>query len=151
MAFCQNYQMKKIILVESDPHHVAMYRRIFQKTDFDVELAGTREEMLEELRDIRNGNSSKPDLVIMDFMLPDGHGVEILKAIKKSYLTKDIPVFAVTNYQNHNLGREMESLGITPEKYLIKAHHTPAELLDLMRRYLAPKPPRPDRTQVKLS
>ncbi len=127
--------MKKIILVESDPLHVKMYRRMFENSDFDVELASTKEEMLEELRQIRNGDSSKPDLVIMDFMLADGHGVEVLRAIKKSYLTRDIPVFAITNYENHNFNRDIGSLGILPDKYLIKANHTPKELLAMMNAY----------------
>jgi CheY-like chemotaxis protein len=128
--------MKKIILVESEPTQIKIYRRIFEKTDFDVELAATKEEMLEELRLIRNGASEMPDLVVLDFMLADGHGIEVLKAIKKHILTKNIPVFAITNYQNPNLDREIQQLGITPEEYLIKAHYTPQELVDIMGHYL---------------
>jgi len=40
--------------------------------------------MLEELRNIRLGISTKPDLVILDFMLADNSGTEVLKAIKKT-------------------------------------------------------------------
>jgi len=47
--------MKKIILVESEPMQVSIYRQMLQKTDFDVELACGCGEMLEELRDIRLG------------------------------------------------------------------------------------------------
>jgi Response regulator receiver domain. len=75
--------MRKIILVESGPEQINIYRRMFEKTDFDVELAISKNEMLEELRQIRNGDSAKPDLVVLDFMLADGHGVEILRAMKK--------------------------------------------------------------------
>jgi len=135
MAFCKNYkvkEMKKIILVESDPKLVDIYRRTFEKTDFDVELASKKDEMLEELRDIRTGTAPKPDLVILDFMLADGNGVEILKAIKKHIITKDIPVFAVTNYQNRDFDRDIAKQNIAPEKYLIKANHTPAELLNII-------------------
>jgi DNA-binding response OmpR family regulator len=131
--------MKKIILVESDPKLIEIYRQIFAKTDFDVDLASKKEEMLEELRDIRTGITQKPDLVILDFMLSDGHGVEILKAIKKHFITKDIPVFAVTNYQNPDLNREIKRQNIIPEKYLIKANHTPVELLDVVHNYFSPK------------
>jgi len=128
--------MKKIIIVESEPTQINLYRRIFEKTDFDVELASDKAQMLEELRDIRNGDSRKPDLVVMDFILADGHGIEVLKAIKKNVLTKDVPVFAVTNYQNPDLDRQIRRLGITPEKYLIKAHYTPGELVDIVDHYL---------------
>lgn len=129
---------KKIILVESNPDLVEIYRRTFQKTDFDVEHASKKDEMLEELRDIRNGVSARPDLVILDFVLADGDGVEILKAMKKNIFTKSIPVFAITDYQNPALDRQISQLGIAPEKYLIKAHHTPADLVDMIGHYLAP-------------
>jgi len=127
--------MKKIILIESDPYQINLYRRVFAKTGFDVELATTKEEMLEELRQIRNGDSAKPDLVLLDFVLSDGHGVEILKAIKKNFLTKEIPVFAVTNYQNPDLERQMIQSGVMPEKYLVKAHHTPAQMIKTINNF----------------
>lgn len=130
---------KKIILVESNPDLVEIYRRTFKKTDFDVEHASKKNEMLEELRDIRNGVSTRPDLVILDFVLSDGDGVEILKAIKKNILTKSIPVFAITNYQNPALDHQIMQLGIAPEKYLIKADYTPGELVDMIGHYLAPE------------
>jgi CheY-like chemotaxis protein len=139
--------MKKIILVESQPEQIGIYRRIFQNTDFDVELAGSVQEMHEELRDIRIGDSQKPDLVILDFMLADGHGVEILRAMKKNFLTRDIPVFAVTNYQNQDFEKEIERLGIMPEKYLIKTNHTPNELVDMVSGYLVQK----EKPRVNLS
>lgn len=131
--------MKKIILVESEPTQVSIYRRMLQKTDFDVELAGGCREMFEELRDIRLGLSSKPDLVILDFMLADGHGIEVLKAIKKHPLTSDIPVFAVTNYANPDNDSQIRAHGITPEKYMIKAHYTPGQILDAVNECLNPR------------
>ena len=131
--------MKKIILVESEPTQISIYRHILQKTDFDVELASSCGEMLEELRDIRLGFSAKPDLVILDFMLADGHGIEVLKAIKKHPLTKDIPVFAVTNYVNPHNDSQIRAHNITPEKYMIKAHCTPGQILGAINEYLKPR------------
>jgi hypothetical protein len=46
-------------------------------------------------------------------------------------------VFAITNYENHDFQRDIGTLGILPEKYLIKAHHTPNELVEMMSSYLA--------------
>lgn len=129
--------MKKIILVESEPTQISIYRRMFQKTDFDVELASGKDEILEELRQIRMGLSPKPDLVIMDFMLADGHGIDVLRAIKKHVLTKDIPVFAVTNYVNPQNDAQIARHRIAPERYMIKAHHTPGQILDAINNYLA--------------
>jgi CheY-like chemotaxis protein len=125
--------MKKIILVESDESAIDFYRQVFKETDFNVEVASGMAPMMEELRQIRTGNSEKPDMVVMDFVLADGHGIEILKALKKSYFTCDIPVFAFTNYQNPDIDRQMEKLGIRPERYLLKINHTPRELVDAIR------------------
>ena len=130
--------MKKIILVESEPTQVSIYRHMLQKTDFDVELAAGRTEMLEELRDIRMGVSPKPDLVILDFMLADGHGIDVLKAIKKHALTKDIPVFAITNYSNPDNDSRIREHGITPERYMIKANYTPDQILGAINERLLP-------------
>jgi CheY-like chemotaxis protein len=127
--------MKKIILAESDPEAIDLYRRVFEKTGFDVELASQKDEMLEELRQIRIGVSPKPDLVLMDLRFSDGQGIEVLKAIKKHFITRDIPVFAVTNYQNPDLDQEAARQGIAPEKYLIKADHTPAQLIGVINEY----------------
>jgi len=130
--------MKKIILVESEPTQINIYRRMLQKTNFDVELAHSCNEMLEELRNIRLGISTKPDLVILDFMLADNSGTEVLKAIKKHPLTQDIPVFAVTNYINPDNDRQIYAQGIAPEKYLIKTNVTPRQILETINNYLTP-------------
>jgi len=154
MAFYQDQKIKKtkkVILLENDSHHIAIYRRMFQNTAFEVDLARTREEMLEELREIRNGEAPKPDLVLMDFILADGYGTEVLRAIKKSHFTRDIPVFAVTNFQNPDMEREMKRLGIFPDKYMMKAHHTPAELINEIENYLEQRPIGPDRPKTNLA
>lgn len=129
--------MKKIILVDGSPELTHIYRKVFSKTGFDVEVALRVDQMLEELRLIRTGESKKPDLVLLDFILPDGHGMEILKAIKKSYHTKDIPVFALTNYQSPHLDKELERIGITPEEYIIKADYTPGQVVDIINSHFA--------------
>ncbi len=135
--------MKKIILAESNPHHIALYRKIFENMNFDVELARTKEELMEELREIRIGRSKAPDLVVMDLMLGDGAGKEALRAIKKSHFTRHIPVFAVTNFTNPEFENEIKMAGIAPERYLMKSNHTPGEIADQIQNYFGGTPPRP--------
>lgn len=126
---------KKIILAEDDKLLLDVYRRIFSSTDYDIEVATSSEQMTEELRAIRMGESAKPDLIIMDLMLPNANGSEVLRSIKKSYHTKDIPVFVLSNYQNPDLRRDLESQNIMPERYLIKSNYTPAEILGMVNRH----------------
>ena len=121
---------KKIILVEDDQQLLAIYRKMFEQTDYDVETATSAHQISEELRLIRMGESEKPDLIIMDLMLPYANGAQVLKSIKKSHFTRDIPVFVLSNYHNNEL---------RPEKYLIKTEHTPAQIMGIIGQHFAAK------------
>jgi CheY-like chemotaxis protein len=132
--------MKKIILVENDTDAIDMYREIFQKTDFDVELAQTREEMAEELFLIKNGASPRPDLILLDLMRPGAGGSMILEQAKRDMALRGIPIFVLTNYENPDLKKDLKRNHIWPDRYLIKANHTPAELLGIINKYLKAQP-----------
>ncbi len=127
---------KKIILVEDDPAMIDIYREFFSRTDYDVELATTAEEMTEELNQINNGRSPKPDLILLDLKLRGGGGFDVLTVAKRAERLKNIPVFVVTNYENPDTEKELHQKGISPEKYLIKANFTPAEILDMINGHL---------------
>ncbi|HOX30277.1 MAG TPA: response regulator [Candidatus Paceibacterota bacterium] len=131
--------MKKIILVENDPAAIDVYREIFQKTDFDVEIAQTREEMAEELFLIKHGASLRPDLILMDLMRPGSGGSSILEQVKKDVALRKIPIFVLTNYENPDFEKDLQKNRIWPDKYLIKANHTPAELLGLINKHFKAK------------
>jgi CheY-like chemotaxis protein len=135
---------KKIILAEDDKNLLDVYRKMFSVTDYDVEVATSADQISEELRLVRTGNSTKPDLIIMDLMLPYANGEQVLRSIKKSYHTKDIPVFVLSNYQNFDLHESLASQNIMPEKYLIKSNYTPAEIIGLINQHFSAVRPRPD-------
>lgn len=135
---------KKIILVEDDASLLDVYRHIFKGTDYDVEVATTAGEISEELRLIRMGRAAKPDLIIMDLMLPHANGEQVLRSVKKSYLTRDIPVFVLSNYQNPDLHRSLASQNIFPEKYLVKSNYTPAEIIAIINQHFSAFRPKPD-------
>ena len=128
---------KKIILAEDDKHLLEIYRHMFSGFDYDIEVATTADQMAEELRLVRMGASSKPDLIMMDLMLPFANGQEVLKSIKKSYHTKDIPVFVLSNYQNPDLAESLAAQNIVPEKYLIKSDYTPSEIIGLVNQHFS--------------
>ncbi len=132
--------MKKIILVENDPAAIDVYREIFQKTDFDVEIAESCEEMTQELNLIKSGDSTRPDLILLDMMRPGAGGTKILEQAKKDAKLRGIPVFIFTNYENPDMEKDLQRNNIWPERYLIKANHTPAELLGIINKYFRAKP-----------
>ncbi len=118
MAFYQDQKIKKakkVILLESDSHHIAMYRRMFQNAAFEVDLARTCEEMLEELREIRNGEAQKPDLVLMDFVLAVGYGTKFCAPSKKA-ISPRIPCLR-DEFPKSRMEREMKGSGIFRGNY----------------------------------
>ena len=68
---------------------------------------------------------------MLDLILPDINGLEVLAEMKKYEETKDIPVFILTNYTD----RELERLdyGLKTEKYLTKAEFSPKELVEMIK------------------
>lgn len=81
----------KILLVEDDPMVVRMYQRKLEMEGFKLTIAFNGEEGLEALK------KEKPDLILLDIMMPKMNGIEMLKAVKADPVIKDIPVVILTN------------------------------------------------------
>ena len=75
-----------------------------------------------------------PDLILLDFLLPDIDGMEVLKEIRAQKDAKDIPIFILTNYTDEKLGQK--GLFLKNEKYLLKTKHIPRELVEKVRKEL---------------
>ena len=123
--------MKKIILVESQPEQINIYRHVFEKTDFDVELAAQKTKCWKNCAISALGILKKPDLVLLDFMLADGHGIEVLKAIKNNSLPGisrcsryELPKSATLNCQIGNRGSCRKNISSRPTiRRRIGGHH----------------------------
>src|SRR3989344_8062583 len=121
--------MKKIFIIEDDSAIVDIYKVIFKKANFDVETMSSGQEAIDMIKKIiETGKESKPDIVLLDLILPDMNGIEILKLIKNNDVTKDIKVFIMTNQEKTQLEQLNE---IKPDKIIIKANTTPTQLLEI--------------------
>lgn len=123
--------MKYILLVEDDPFLCEMYVRKLEEADFSVEIAGTAEQALRSLE------QKKPDLILLDIVLPKMDGFEFLRTIslKKEY--RDIPVVILSN-----VGQKEEiqkGLALGARDYIVKAHFTPSEIIEKISQILAEK------------
>jgi DNA-binding response OmpR family regulator len=82
-------------------------------------------------------SKEKPDIIILDILLPGKNGFEILDEIKKNEATKDIPVVILSNFGQKE---EIEKgLGLGAEKYLVKATLTLDEILTQVNDVLVKK------------
>lgn len=82
----------KILLVEDDTALVRMYERRLKKDGFSVRSTFNGEEGLASLK--ANG---RPDIILMDIMMPNMSGIDALKVIKADPVYEDIPVVILTN------------------------------------------------------
>lgn len=124
----------KILLIEDDPATIDIYEEIFRKAGFVIEVLTWGKEGLEALEKIKSGEREKPDLVLLDLILPDINGIEILRKAKSDEDLKDIPFFVLTNYTDPRLEKEIRRLGI--EKYIIKTSCTPSQLAKVIKDWL---------------
>jgi len=113
--------MKKILIIEDDPFLSEMYATKLTESGFEAEVAPDGKKGLAMVTDL------KPDLVLLDIVLPKMDGFEILKKIKDDDELKNIPVVLLTN-----LGQKSEvekGLSLGADEYIIKAHFTPTAVV----------------------
>ena len=117
--------MKTILLVEDDPFLIDIYTTKFKEAGFNVEVASDGEEGLRKL------NGEKFDLLVLDIVLPQIDGWEILRKIKN---LKDLKIVVLSNLGQKGEVEKGLKLGAT--KYLIKAHYTPSQVVDEIKEVL---------------
>ncbi len=81
----------KVLLVEDDVMIVKMYKRKFNKDDFELTTAFNGEEAMKKIK------NDRPDIVLLDIMMPKMNGLEVLNKIKADPLLSGIPVVMLTN------------------------------------------------------
>ena len=123
--------MKSILLVEDDPFIVDIYNTKLKQAGFDVDIAQDGERAIDKLEE------KKPDLVILDIVLPQVDGWEVLRRIKNNPDLKNLKVIVFSN-----LGQQEEiekGIKLGSVKYLIKAHYTPSQVVEQIKELLSNK------------
>ena len=122
---------QKILLVEDDTFLSKMYFDKLTRSElFDVTTVESGQKAVELVK------STNPDLVLLDIVLPDINGLQVLKAMKQDDHTRGIPVLMLTNLNEKDYINAALSLGA--DGYLIKAHFTPNEVVDKIKQLLRP-------------
>ncbi len=112
---------KKILLIEDDEFLAELYATKLSMDNFEVFLA------LDGEKGQRMIKEKKPDLILLDIVLPKMDGFEILRFLKSDKKLKDIPVILLTNLSQKNEVKKGLELGASD--YLIKAHFMPSEVI----------------------
>ncbi len=119
---------KKILLVEDDSFLISMYTTKFELENFEVVAAEDGE------KGLNLAAKEKPDIILLDILLPKMNGFEVLKELKNNKETNQIPIILLTNLSQKN---EIEQgLALGAQDYLIKAHFMPSEVMDKIKKVL---------------
>jgi CheY-like chemotaxis protein len=119
---------KKILFVDDSLTFTALMSSVLTNGGYLVATCGTSAGVLPLAK------SEKPDLIILDMVLPDGTGIDALKALKEDEETKAIPAVLLTGRENANEIALVELLGGLD--HLLKYKTTPKLLLEKTRQWL---------------
>jgi len=119
---------KYILLVEDDEFLAELYATKLNLEGFEVGLASDGE------KGIKLAGSKKPDLILLDIILPKMDGFEVLKKVKSNKDLKDVPVILLTNLSQKDEIKRGLDLGAND--YLIKAHFMPSEVVKKIKQVM---------------
>ena len=117
-----------ILLVEDDNFLANIYKTKFEMEGFKISVATDGDAGLKDA--IRK----KPDLILLDILLPKRDGFSVLEELKKDKSTAGIPVILLTNLgQKDDVERGLQMGAVD---YMIKAHFKPSEIVEKARKVL---------------
>ena len=130
--------MAKVLLVEDNKSLRELYSKHLRDINFEVETAGNGKEALAKV------NEFKPDAIVLDIILPEINGIEVLKILKADPEHRKIPVLMLTGFSTHlsESNKLRECLENGAQGYILKEDYASAKkiaskinlLLDLLNR-----------------
>ena len=120
--------MYKILVVEDEKILSEMYEDKFSQSGFLAVVANSAEEGLELLK------KEKPDLILLDILLPQENGIQFLDKMKDIPELSKIPVIVFSNYDDPETKKKAFDLGA--RDYLIKTNFTPTEIVEKIKDFL---------------
>jgi len=120
--------MKKILFIEDEAALQKTLGDILRQKGYETISA------LDGETGLRLAESEKPDIILLDLILPRLHGFEVLKKLKGSSKTKDIPVIILTNLEGMKEIDQAIELGATT--YLVKTRYTIEEVIEKVKKAL---------------
>lgn len=121
--------MPKVAIIEDDQAISQMYRIKFEAEGFEVETAENGKlglEMVEKM---------KPDIILLDLMMPEMTGDQMLAELRKTDWGKDIRVIILTNMGEQEAPPILKDLGV--KRFIVKAEMTPRQVAEMVKSELA--------------
>lgn len=112
--------MARILVIEDDLLLAHFYENVFTLEGDEVELADGGEE------GIRKAKEGKPDVILLDLVMPDMTGLSALERLKADQETLQIPVVVLTNVFDKEYAKKAKELGAV--RYIVKSEYEPEEI-----------------------
>jgi DNA-binding response OmpR family regulator len=120
--------MPKIAIIEDDLAIAQMYRLKFEAEGYHVEIAENGKLGLELCEQL------KPDLVLLDLMMPEMNGDEMLEKMRGTDWGKHIKVIILTNVGQQEAPDKLKDLHVAD--FVVKAEMTPSQVAELANKEL---------------
>lgn len=121
--------MTKVAIIEDDQAISQMYRFKFEAEGYTVETAENGKLGLEL------AESMKPDIILLDLMMPQMTGDEMLEKLRATDWGKNIKVIILTNMGEQEIPDKVKELGVSG--VILKADMTPRQVADVVKEELA--------------
>jgi two-component system phosphate regulon response regulator PhoB len=121
--------MPKIAIIEDDQAISQMYRFKFEAEGYTVETAENGKLGLELAENMR------PDIILLDLMMPEMTGDEMLEKLRKTEWGKQVKVIILTNMGEQEIPGKVRELGVSG--VILKADMTPRQVADRVKKALA--------------
>lgn len=121
--------MAKIAIIEDDQAISQMYRIKFESEGYDVDTAENGKLGLELCEKM------KPSIVLLDLMMPEMTGGEMLEKMRETSWGKKTKVVILTNMGEQEIPAEVKKLGVSA--VILKADMTPRQVAELVKKQLA--------------
>lgn len=114
----------KILLIDDDDMIIRLYDRALSGAGFNVSTARDGTIVAETIK------YNRPDIILMDVMMPNFNGLNTLKELKSHPLTSGIPVVMFSAYDDKDLINKTLDYGA--EKYLLKSAYDPKDVASIL-------------------
>jgi DNA-binding response OmpR family regulator len=123
--------MKKILFIEDESALQKTFGEILSQEGYEMISASDGEIGLKLAKE------KKPDLILLDLILPRVHGFDVLKKLKEDEETKEIPIIILTNLER--IGDVDKALELGATTYLVKAQYSLEEVVTKIKQALSSK------------
>lgn len=117
--------MHKIIVIEDDVAISSMYEFKLRNCGYDVRTAANGQLGLDEIQ------AFNPDLILLDMRMPVMSGDQMLEKARSTEAGSNMRVIVLTNISKDEAPTNLRFLNV--DRYIVKAHHTPSQVLDIVK------------------